>query len=283
LTTYSVVICTRGTSAHLEALLAELDDRLPDTTELLVVHSGDAPLPQAIRARRGVVRIATPGIAMARQRGLETARGEVVVYLDDDVAPRSGWFSALIGPFEDHRVGVVAGAIEPVWPEGRAPRWLPASQQPSFGRRPAEPPGADPPFGANMAVRRSAALDVGGFALELGHTGTQLGLHEEADLAARLVDGGFACIDGPEAIVGHHIRPEQVRVRSVLMRAWAEGRSDRRLDRRRGRSQRARRAAKGAALLGFAPLAVLLWPVWPATAVHVLARLLVNVAYLVAR
>lgn len=54
----------------------------------------------------------TPGHIPPVQRGIEIARGDFIVFLDDDAEPREGWLEALLQPFGDARVACVGGRVE---------------------------------------------------------------------------------------------------------------------------------------------------------------------------
>ena len=47
----------------------------------------------------------------ARNRGIRTARGEIVAFTDADCRPEPQWLEELVKPFEDQTVGIVAGEI----------------------------------------------------------------------------------------------------------------------------------------------------------------------------
>jgi len=47
----------------------------------------------------------------ARNRGIRAAAGEILAFTDADCRPQPGWLEALVQPFADPSVGLVAGAI----------------------------------------------------------------------------------------------------------------------------------------------------------------------------
>jgi Glycosyl transferase family 2 len=103
--------------AMLERLREELsaDDR-PDL-EVLLVHDGrpgDVSEAQRILAPSGVdVRVVSaPGCDYyeLKNAGVRAARGGLVVFVDCDILPEPGWLGALLEPFSDPGVAVVAGA-----------------------------------------------------------------------------------------------------------------------------------------------------------------------------
>ena len=280
----TIVVCTHRHGDELVATLAALLQEVPAATEILLVRSGTptgSPLPESIEPwfSDGLIRaicVSDAGLARARAAGLRAASAEAVLWLDDDVRPRPGWFRDLIAPFTDPRVGATGGTILPDWPNGRPPSWLPRKLTTYFGERHAGPTAGHHPFGANMAVRRSAVEDVGALDPTLGVSGSALGLHEETELCERLSAAGYRIVEAPGAIVDHSIRPEQISVRWVFRRAWHHGRSDLLRDLPKGRADTPTRIVKLLGLVASWPIALL----HPRAAVYVTTRVLVNVAYL---
>lgn len=278
----TVAMCTHGRAATLDAACRSVVSELRDGDELLlVVDGGDVDRVRRVLdalAYRDVSVVHQPplGVAAARQHALDAARGDVVCFVDDDVVVHRGWRDALVAPFANPHVGMAAGSIVPVWPAGRRPAWIPDRLMPSYGARRAERRGAHPPYGANMAVHRATALAAGGFSTELGHQPGRPGLHEDAELWTRLEAAGATLAEVPGAVVDHHVRPEQIRLRWILTRAWHEGRADARLARTTGRPDGGVRAVKLVALIGALPLAAL----HTRARTYVLARILVNTGYL---
>lgn len=166
--------------------------------ELLVIGQGSeqALLREATeRAAAGDPRIKylhldRRGLSSARNAGIAATTGELVAFLDDDCEARADWLAELDACFDpeidlvggevtapvfDKRLFAVCPEIHPdeitVHPDGLA---LP----PGFGL-----------LGANMAVRRSAALRVGPFDECLGAGSTFAGA-EEHDYCFRLRSQG---------------------------------------------------------------------------------------------
>ncbi len=282
--TTAVVICTHRHPSTLVESLDTVRRQIPPSTEVLVVRSDVAPgtpLPEPIAAAvsRGdatVVEVEESGVARARQAGLERATADVVLFLDDDVVPaNSEWYDAISAAMEPDDVGAAGGTILPAWPAGGPPRWAHPVIATYYGERHAGPGNVHLPFGANMAVRRTPALAVGGFAAGLGHQGVRSGLHEETELCRRLRASGLRVVEVPDAVVVHEVRVEQVRLRWVWRRALGEGWSDATRDRLAGTNDGLRRAAKLAGLVMALPFALV--PRWRAV---IPARALVNAGYL---
>lgn len=285
----SVVICALGFGgeAQLETLRRVVGE-LPDGAELILVRSGGsgpaALSPEIERLLAGTRRarmLVEPllGVARARARGLAAAASDVVLFVDDDVLPWPGWYRALADAMKSPATGAAGGTIVPRWPgRGSPPRWLDRRLWSQYGQRDAADSGDQYPYGANMAVRRSAAEAVGGFRPELGPVGSTPTIHEETELCARLEAAGYRVVDAPGAMVEHLVGGETLRARWVLRRLWWEGRSDALRDAPEPGAVVAR-LAKLAGLLAALPVAAL---AGRRTRLYVAARAAANAGYLAA-
>ena len=106
------------------------------------------------------------GAGWNRNTGAELARGEIIVFLDDDAAAAPTWLEHLLAPYNDPDIVAVGGAPLPNFESSR-PRWFPANFDWVFGCAYAGMPAELGPYprliGANMSVRLQAFNDVGGF------------------------------------------------------------------------------------------------------------------------
>jgi cellulose synthase/poly-beta-1,6-N-acetylglucosamine synthase-like glycosyltransferase len=200
------------------ARLLESVRRNAPGVDLLVVDSasGDGRTRQVAEAA-GVsfLRVDRPGLSIARNAGIRAVETDVVVFTDDDCVVTDDWTRPLVGWFTDARVGVVTGEMvgEDADPDARA------AGQPRRSLRTVE--GLDLGHGANMAFRREAVLDVGGFDENLG-AGMPLAGAEDLDMFCRLLHAGWTGVRDPRSAVVHaHTREGTDYVR--LMRGYARG------------------------------------------------------------
>ena len=259
----SVLICTRNRRDDVARVLASLRaDGVPrEGVEIVVIEETAEPAPIP-GVRYVTVAPEGRGFAYVRNLAVQTARGRLLVFVDDDCEVERGWFDALLAPLlADPGVGGVAGAVlvrdcnavgyaESIlgFPGGGL-RYLDAAA------------GREVPTGhlstCNCAYRREAIETAGGFS-------PLAALGGEDSLLAERVTARWPCRYVPAAIVYH--KPRQ-RLPAVFR--WFV---------RRGRAEMlilpaaaqpaavVRSLLRGSILLRALALALVLawlpWPVW---------------------
>jgi glycosyltransferase involved in cell wall biosynthesis len=179
----SIVIPVLDGGATIGDTLTGLLNQAPRsvTAEILVVDNGSTDDTRAIVERFPVALLTEPtrGPAAARNRGLRAARGAIVAHLDADTLPTHRWLAEIAAPFADPAVTQVAGRMLGYRPSTPVERYYARR----FLDREEENARAEGfPFAAagNMAVRREAALAVGGW-----DEGFRVG--QDVDLSYRLL------------------------------------------------------------------------------------------------
>jgi glucosyl-dolichyl phosphate glucuronosyltransferase len=224
----TVVICTRDRPESLQRTLRTLaTQNWTGSWDILIVdNGGGASGERACSAARDlpvdlrVTMEARRGLSFARNRALAEALGDAMVFVDDDVNCRPGWLAAHGDALRDPSVAGIAGRILPVLPESTPEcfRTLYTSENGGpvsrydFGDEPREitlDGPVEPPFGANMAVRRGLALSLGGFRTDLGW-GKRMLPGEETELFRRILAAGGRLLYVPAAAVEHRIEPTRV-------------------------------------------------------------------------
>jgi GT2 family glycosyltransferase len=111
--TISVLICTKNRRDDVARALASLraDGVEREGVEIVVIEETAEPAPI-----HGVRYVTLPpegrGFAYVRNRAVETAKGSLLVFVDDDCEVERGWFDALVAPLlADPGVGGAAGAV----------------------------------------------------------------------------------------------------------------------------------------------------------------------------
>lgn len=170
------------------------------------------------------------GLSGARNTGVDTARGEIVVFLDDDATLRRGALDTVRTAFADTKVIAVGGAVHAQWEAGQ-PSWFPDE----FGwvvgcdYRGLAADGSEirNPIGAAMAVRRVELQKIGGFSDRLGRVGTVPAGCEETlmgiELRTHFPDSKIVRLE-PFA-VDHFVPRSRSTLRYFTSRCRHEGRS----------------------------------------------------------
>ena len=167
------------------------------------------------------------GASGTRNAGAALATGELIAFIDDDVQARPGWLSELTAPFGDPSVVGTGGMTEPAWKCPR-PSWFPDEFGWVVGFSHAGLPVVVAPvrnvWSENMAVRREAFEQVGGFRRGFGKVGLT-SRPEDTDLCIRI--GASApnahWLYVPTAIVDHEVPPERATFAFFLRRCYSEG------------------------------------------------------------
>jgi glycosyltransferase involved in cell wall biosynthesis len=229
----SIAICTRNRAAYLEAALRSVLPQLQDDTELMVVDNGStdhtADLVRQFAADHPAVRYlieTSTGLSIARNTAMVQARGQYVIFLDDDATVEPGWLAAYRQFFQTPpapQIAVAGGAVLPKY-QSPPPAWLsPRENNFDRGARPFRFQRQDGPWETNSAYARLPVLKLGGFDVRLGHIGACVGSHEGPDLMLRLQDAGYEVWWLPGAAVRHTIHADRINLRWYCRAAFASG------------------------------------------------------------
>lgn len=240
--TATIVIPTRNRCATLVPLLERvLPEAAAVDAEVLIADNGstdgtaDAIARVAAASASRVRRVVepTPGATRTRNTAARAARGDVLAFIDDDALPHPGWLAGILAPFADPRVACVGGRVHlrfpappPTWWDGQLADFLSAYDRGSAEIDLATRPWYDSPRGANMAVRRTAMLGVGGFNLRLGPRAGRPSVGEESDLSLRLLARGHRVLYAPRPAVDHLIDPARLVPEWFFRRAFWNGWSE---------------------------------------------------------
>jgi len=245
----TVAICTRNRVRFLDECVQSVLPQLGDNCDLLIVDNAStddtAQLAQRLAdENRAVSAILQPqlGLSHARNAAIHNARGEWVLFLDDDAVAADNWLAAYRAFLKDlpsPKVATVGGAVFPRF-ETSPPRWIDQSlYRMDCGPRSFAFDGKGGPWGGNIAYRRQTILDIGGFDTELGRKGDFQGAHEESFLSTQLQKAGHEIWWLPGAAIHHFVPVDRFRVKSLWRLSFDVGRSSAliRLKRAQGRAK----------------------------------------------
>jgi glycosyltransferase involved in cell wall biosynthesis len=164
------------------------------------------------------------GSSYARNRAIAEARGDYILFIDDDAIAEPDWAAEMLAEMGRRQLDVACGMVLPQWCQ-EPPRWLGprlyvrlAVHDPQLAAASiAELDKMNNYFSANVGFRRSALDTFGNFRQDLGVVGSNPMSGEDTELFARILAGGGAVGLAPRARVHHVISPERMR-RSYLRR-----------------------------------------------------------------
>ena len=229
----SIIVCTYNRAESLRDTLRALHalkSPAKRNWEVVVVdnNSRDETRQAVEEFGRGFARLRylfepRQGLSYARNHGLAAARGRILLFTDDDVAPEPDWVQRVLDGMS--RTGCLAcgGFIAPEW-ESPPPAWL---TERFHGFLAVRAERADtyriegdmqPPFGANMAFRREVFDRFGQFDVGRGRSGNVLASGEDGELFQRILDDGGEVMFFGDARVHHTV--ESFRLTKRYFRRW---------------------------------------------------------------
>jgi GT2 family glycosyltransferase len=197
----SVVVCTHNGERTLGQCLERAGELAYPDFELIVVDDGSSDGSADIARARGATLVQTEhrGLSFARNAGIARATGEIVAFLDDDAYPDSDWLR------------YVAASLGPDAHAGTGGPNLPPEDDGWIADCVAAAPGgpihvlisdreAEHVPGCNMAFRKSALEEIGGFDERFRVAG------DDVDICWRLQESGRTLGFSAGAVVMHRRR-----------------------------------------------------------------------------
>nr|CCF78723.1 Glycosyl transferase family 2 [Rubrivivax gelatinosus S1] len=238
---YTVALCTHNHADRLERTLADLAHlRAPERPwEFLVIDNGSRDATPALLAGHAwppgwtvrIVREERLGLSNARNRAIAEARGEYLIFMDDDETADPEWLRAFERLIATRCPDAFGGRIRVLFEDER-PRWLRDELLGFLGelnRADTIAPLADPHasfFGGNFGFRLTVCERVGGFDSMLGRKGSDNTGGEEVDFYRRLLAAGLSVWWTPEAVIYHRIQAVKLDRRYFLDLHYRMGRME---------------------------------------------------------
>lgn len=215
--------CVRTIAAEVAALTRTRPDI---DAEILVVDNDPAASAREVVEALGAAEVRyvveqVPGISAARNRALaESASSDLLIFLDDDEEPTSGWLGRMLETQKRWAADAVAGRVVSDL-EGVTDEWLHAG---GFFRRRTLPTGTP----INVAATNNLLLDLNvvrtfglTFDARYGLTGGG-----DTHFTRSLVSRGGTMVWCDEAVVVDHVPPERLTRSWVLARARRTGNTE---------------------------------------------------------
>ena len=171
------------------------------------------------------------GLSNARNRALQEARGEYILFMDDDETPDPAWLATYEQAMREHQPDALGGRIEVFFEDGARPRWLQDELLGFLGKLDHGEARwlterATPIFGGNFAFHRSVFERIGNFDARLGRQGTANIGGEDTEIYRRLLEHGCRVRWVPEAIIQHRIQTPKLRRNYFLDLHFRQGRME---------------------------------------------------------
>ncbi len=230
----SIIICTRNRADYLMQTLAALGKvgiRSDWKAEAIVVDNASTD-DTATKARNAMLRNMTlryvcepnKGQSNARNAGLANARGDIILFTDDDVLVAEDWVEQMMSSLVNGQCEAVTGhfTLAPhltrTWMSPMHKWWLASSPdaQPHNGAREL--------IGGNMGFRRSVLERVPAFDPELGPGA--LGFADDTLFGWQLSEAGFEIGYAPKARAIHQLDVSRLRRNHWLGDARKRGQTE---------------------------------------------------------
>lgn len=250
---YTLALCTHNHADRLAKTLQSLKalHHPQSPFELLVVNNAStddtaAMLEQTDWRPQGVpVRVVVEnklGLSNARNRAISEARGDYIIFFDDDETPDPDWLRQYEQAIRASQPDALGGRIEVLFEGGDRPRWLQDELlgfigQLSHGHAPKELSDPSTPiFGGNFGFRKAIFEQIGAFDADLGRRGGDNTGGEDTEIYRRMVHAGMKVRWVPEAVIYHRIESPKLRKSYFLDLHYRQGRMEG--HRRRGAANR---------------------------------------------
>lgn len=155
------------------------------------------------------------GLSAARNKGIKEAKGDLIVYIDDDALIDTWYLRTIVEYMSDHpEISAVGGPIIPSYEDTEEPKWMTRYTKELlcgylyFGDEIRPFPGERYPGGGNAAYRAEVFEKVGLFNTALGRKGNGLMGSEEKDIFDKMKAQGMRFMYLPKMIL-HHLIPQK--------------------------------------------------------------------------
>jgi len=241
----TVIICTYNRAKYIGNLLESIanNDLEKAAYEIVLVDNNCTDNTRAVceafvEAHKDVhfryVVESEQGLSAARNKGIKEAKGDILVYIDDDALVDTWYLRTVSEYMSAHpEIDAVGGPIIPLYEDTQEPKWMTRYTKELlcgylyFGDAERSFPGERYPGGGNAAYRADVFEKVGLFNTDLGRKGDGLMGSEEKDIFDKMKAQGMRFMYLPKMIL-HHIIPSKKLERDYFDRLTLQiGKSER--------------------------------------------------------
>jgi glycosyltransferase involved in cell wall biosynthesis len=231
-TSISIIIPTHNRREILERTLHDIDKfRIPDGMECEVIVVANACTDDTASAVERLASTALIPLACiedpvvgadhARNTGLRHAKGEYLLFFDDDVRLDPLLLEAMMEAFATTHADLVGARVSLLWEVVDRPSWLPDDllwvlSNAELGDEIQESVDGRGIIGACFAFHRRVSDAVGTFGLGIDRMGTGLLGGGESEFIERAIRKGFRAFHVPAMKVQHWVAPNRIRNEYIL-------------------------------------------------------------------
>ncbi len=180
------------------------------------------------------IKLDSKGVSISRNKGIATATGKILVFVDDDVLFGEKYLEEILNFFKTSELkpDMIGGKTlidfigkKPDWLNGRLLEVLAASD---FGNEPklySEHP-KHVPYTCNMAIKKSCAEKVGGFSELISKLDLKIAVNDDVIFANQVRQAGYNLVYNPNMLVYHRMPTARLTYAYYKKKYFAHGRSD---------------------------------------------------------
>tara|TARA_Y100000385_G_scaffold124527_1_gene129440 strand:- start:9260 stop:10195 length:936 start_codon:yes stop_codon:yes gene_type:complete len=172
------------------------------------------------------------GLSYARNRGIKEAKGDVIIFVDDDAILDENYFEKLDYYFITEKETMAIGSkIFLKYESPKPPLWENKHLNSlhayfNLGNKKKYFSKSKYPIGTNMSFRKEVFEKIGDFNVTLGRVKSGLGGGEEKDIFMRMYANKMKVLYVPDAIVHHRIPEERTKSDFIKRQALGIGKSE---------------------------------------------------------
>lgn len=216
---FEALIVDNGSTDHTAEVVSRFTNELPN---LRYIHAQE------------------PGLHVGRHRGMHEAKGDILVFADDDIEATPAWLESYHLLFSDSQVAMAGGNNFPLFIEP-PPDWLKRLwEKPMLGGGRSIPAlsilhltgnarafSPNQVWGCNFAIRKSVLMDAGGFHPDgMPKELIRFRADGETHVSRFVIESGLKCMFHPGASVYHKVTPERMSLNYFRQRGYNQGISD---------------------------------------------------------
>ncbi len=165
---------------------------------------------------------ARQGKSFALNSAIKEAKGEIIIFTDDDVIIDHKWLKSLYECFKEYKLEAAGGRVLPLYVD-EVPKWVKENSDildgpiayHDFGTeiKPYETNAMNPLIGANMIIKKNCFDKYGLFRTDLGPGQGTMG--DDTELFKRLVSKGVKIYYCGKALVWHKVPSKRINLRYI--------------------------------------------------------------------